>query len=537
MLNWLRIQQLILVESAEILFRPGLNILSGETGSGKSAIMEALSLILGERADKSKIRKGEEKATIDATFEISSYSAIEDFLKESGIDHDSQDDLSIRREITASGKSRAFVNNQPVQLATLQKIGRRLVKFVGQHANQQLFDLTQHREILDQYAENVSLRREFSQSWQKQKSLYSQIEQLKDSEARRLRETEICEMEIKEIQEASIKEDEEEKLFEEYRRLSHADELMQHGTIVVGTLLGEKQSILSSMSRIRGSLQKLTSLDPQLEENSKQFQQAYIELQDIGQNLENYLGKIEQNPEKMNKINDRLKRIEKIKKKYGPTCEHVQEYLKNSLVRLDDIQNIDQKIEQYQKEWQKIEEVTHKLALKLTTARKNASEKMEKEMTQHLRELNMPNVEFHVKIGLETRTIEGDDSVEFFLTPNRGESPISVKECASGGEISRLMLSLQVLLAGKEMIPTMVFDEIDANIGGKTADDVGKKLHNIGTRTQVLCITHFPQVAHYADHHIQISKQERQERTFTTIQVLNQKTRKKEIERMAGLIT
>lgn len=534
MLKNLRIQNLILVENTAIIFEKGFNILSGETGAGKSAVMEALALVLGERADTNVIRKGSEKGIVEALFDIQTLPSVVHLLSEAGIDHDPQEELIIRREILGAGKSRAFINHQSAQLALLQSIGKHLVKFVGQHANHQLFNLEVHRQIIDQYGGLVDLAKMFSQKWSEENQVKTQLQDLKDNEAKRLREIDRCRSELEEINEIGLKEGEEETLFAEYSRLNQSEERALYAREIVQALHGEKQSMFSLLNKLKHAFDRLVRLDSSLEEMAKVFQDSILGLQEIGYSMQNYLGRMESDPERMQEVNERLSIINRFKKKYGSSFADVEAYRLQLEERLVFLENANQKIEDMQEQLEHLEKESQACAEELSRERKKVVKSFEKEILVHLRSLNMPKVEFQVQISSQKRSSSGDDRIEFFMAPNIGEHLIPIKECASGGELSRLVLALHVLLAGKEKIPTLLFDEVDANIGGETAATVGEKLRGIGENHQVICITHFPQVAICAHHHLLIYKEETGGRTVTSIRYLDSQQRQKELSRMMG---
>lgn len=534
MLKHLHIQNIILVEKAVLSFSVGLNILTGETGSGKSAIMHGLSLAIGERADTGLIRRGCEKGIVEAVFEVE-HPLIFSSLAEGGIDHEPGQELIIRREIAISGKGRIFINNQLAQLSFLRKLGLQLVQVVGQHANQSLLSLDYHREVLDLYGNLQPLLALFQQSYDHGKQLRQTLENLIQQEAQRLREIDVCQRELEELEEAQIKEGEDEELFAEYTLLSNSEEVAKKVSEINQALSGERQPILAILNRQKQSLESLLHFDSSLQETVQAFQNAFLELQEISHTLRQYQGHLHFDPDRLYEINERLTLLNRLKRKYGTTVEEILTYQTQTLAKLKRLENADHEIENLQEQLQEAEAKTQQLAQELSHKRQEHARQFEKALTVHLRSLNMSKAEFTVEITQQKRTREGDDRVEFFLCPNVGEHRIPLKEGASGGEISRVLLALQTLLAGKEQTATLIFDEVDANIGGETATIVGDKLREISQQHQVICITHFPQVANQADHHLQISKEEREGRTITVVQELDAVSRQLELARMAGL--
>lgn len=534
MLKHLNIQNIILVEQASIPFNLGLNVLTGETGSGKSAIMHGLSLAIGERTDTSLIRRGCEKGIVEAVFETE-HPAILALLNEGGIEYEVGQELIIRREIAQSGKGRIFINHQMAQLSFLRKLGLQLVQIVGQHANQSLLSLDYHREVIDLYSDTHSLLHRFQQSYDYEKKLRDELDLLILQESQRLREIDVCQRELEELEEAQIKAGEDEELFAEYTLLSNAEEVSTKISEIYQTLSGERQPLLAILNRQKQALEALIRFDPSLQDTVQTFQNAFLELQEISHTLRHYQSHLHSDPDRLHEIDTRLSLLNRLKRKYGTTVEEILHYQAQTKVKLKQLENAENEIENLQRQLQEVEKETQTLAKDLTLNRQNHAIKFEKALTEQLHSLNMLKAEFSVQITQQKRTRMGDDRIEFFLCPNVGEHRIPLKEGASGGEISRILLALQTLLVGKEKAVTLIFDEVDANIGGETATIVGVKLKEISQQHQVICITHFPQVASQADHHLQISKEEKEGRTITIIQELDAFSRQRELARMSGL--
>jgi len=534
MLKELRLTNIILVESASIPFSPSFNVLSGESGSGKSAIMNALNLIAGERCDASCVRHGTDKGIVEAVFEIAHLPQLLELLEQIGIDHEHDHELFIRREITAAGKSRAFINNQLAQLAVLKQVTAYLFEVVGQHANQKLLSLDYHRLALDIFGDLESDLGAFARSWQEENTTRATLEQLIRSESQRVRDIEVCQAELEELELANLKEGEEEEVFAAYTQLSNADELASKAGDLLNMLSGEKGGVLTHLNRQKSSLEQLVKLAPSLAELATSYENARLELQEVAYSLRAFESSIEHNPERIGLLSARLDLINRLKRKYGPTVTDVQEYYRATSKKLEQLENADADIDCLQLQLATLVQETNMLSQQLTEKRQAAAIKLQAAIEDHLRHLNMPKVEFSIDIAPQKRTRHGDNKIEFFLTPNVGEHKISLRECASGGELSRIMLSLQAVLAGKEQIPTLIFDEIDANIGGETAVAVGETLRNIASEHQVLCITHFPQVAKLATHHLRIAKKEISGRTVTLVDALDHPARQQELARMLG---
>lgn len=535
MLKLLQIQNIILVQQATITFAPGLNILTGETGSGKSAIMHGLNLVIGGRTDIGVIRKGAEKGVIEAIFDLDS-TEVDALLKEGGIDHDQGQELIIRRELSSSGKNRIFINNQAVQLSFLKKIAPFLVKMISQQASQYLYSTEYHRLVLDLYGELTPLVKQYQASYESEVALQLALEKLVKEESQRLREIDRCQKELQELQEAMVKEGEEEELFAEYTYLVNAEEIAEKSYRIHQALSGEKQPLVPLLGRQKQALEELLLFDESLQETVEAFQNALTELQEIARTLNNYQASVHYDANRLQFVSERLSLVNQIKKKYGPSYEEIKNYQEQLQEKLQSLFHADTEIETLQSKVVKAKEKSNHLAKELSEKRLHYAKVLKEALTQELMELNMSKALFEIKVLPQQRTKEGDDKVEFFLRPNVGENCIALKDGASGGEVSRVLLALQTLLAQKERPSSLVFDEVDANIGGKTAAVMGKKLKEMSRGHQVICITHFPQMAKCADHHLQISKEEKEGRTVTEIVELDALSKQKELKRMAGLL-
>jgi len=534
MLKHLHIRNIILVEQASIPFNQGLNILTGETGSGKSAIMHGLGLAVGARTDTGLIRKGCDTGIVEAVFEIL-HLGVASLLEEGGIDHEPGQELIIRREISQSGKGRVFINNQMAQLAFLRKLGQYLVQIVGQHANQSLLSLDYHRHLIDLFGNLQNLLSVYQQSFDHEKNLREKLESLIQEESRRLREIDICRRELEELDEAQLKPYEDEELFAEFSLLSNAEELSSRTNEINQALSGERHPLLANLIRQKQNLEAVVQFDPTLKDTLQAFQNAILELQEIAYTLRNYQNGLHFDPLRLQDIDARLSSLTRLKKKYGGTVEEMINYAKAAKNRLDVLENRENEIGQLQVQLKEAEQLKNRYAEELSNARQECAMQFEKAITQQLRFLNMAKAEFQVEMTRQKATREGIDRIEFYLQPNVGEHRISLRDGVSGGEMSRILLALQTLLAGKEKVSTLIFDEVDANIGGETATKVGKKLNDISREHQVICITHFPQVAGQANHHLRISKEEQEGRTKTVVVKLGETDRQYELARMSGV--
>lgn len=528
MLKRLHIQNIILIENGEIPFEKGFNVLSGETGSGKSAILHALNLIAGERTDASILRKNADKGRVEAAFDLSPTLPLQELFNEAGIEVDFNEELIIAREIATAGKNRAYINNQMVQISFLKQVGEHLLEMIGQHANQTLLNVDNHRQIIDLYGGLEDEVKDFGKSFALEMEKRKSYEAWVKEDALRKQQSIQLAKDLEELDAAQLKEGEEEELFQEYTLLVNAEELAQKAQEV-------RQALdLGHLARHRSTFEQLSRIDTKLVETAATYTNALFELQEVGYVLDRYLGQIEANPQRLNDVNERLTLLNRLKKKFGPALADLFAYRQKAAADLKMLSGSEEKIEKLQEEIVQLEKDNNQKALQLTTKRTLIGEDLAVAVMRELAALNMPKAKITIDITVQKRGRTGDNRVEFFIAPNIGENRIPLKESASGGELSRVLLALQTLLAGKAHIPTVVFDEIDANIGGATASVIGEKLRQIGTVHQVICVTHFPQVARSANHHLRISKREKEGRTVTEVDLLNTTSREHELARMHG---
>ncbi|MFA6915339.1 MAG: DNA repair protein RecN [Parachlamydiales bacterium] len=534
MLKHLSIFNIILVENAHIEFQKGLNVITGETGAGKSAVLQALKLLCGERFESNILRHGTEKAWVEAAFDVTFTEELKEVLKNSGISYDTDEYLILRRELNASGKSRCLINNQLAQKNLLQIIAAHLLHIVGQHATRELTLPDSHRQILDKFGQLEANAKAFSTLWHHEKLLQKQLEELIASEKEKLRIIETLQREIEELSDANLKEGEEEDAFAEYSILINAENLTQNTDEILHILQNDPKSILNQLVKTRKCLEKLLSLDESLQDTAQLIQNAEIELQEAAYTFSHYLAKVENNPHRVQKLEKRLTQLSQLKKRYGNDVSAMLEYLNNAKDKLSKLENSDAAKEELQNTIHTVQKELIEKAAALSAQRKKTAATLSQALTKELRTLNMPHVEVEIQVEKCTRTQWGENSVEIYLKPNIGEKIIPLRQCASGGEMSRLVLALQYLLSGLGGNPTLFFDEIDANIGGETASLVGKKLRAIGDKQQVVCITHFTQVASYSHNHLKIQKTEKDGRTHTIVTTLEPHHIEAELQRMSG---
>jgi len=525
MLKTLILRNLVLIEEETISFEPGLTIITGETGSGKTALIEAIRLILGERADVNKVRKGCDKAFVQGAFDLKPSPFIQSLFDETGLSLPDDENLLISREISSTGKGRAFVSGQMVPISFLQKLAPYLVDFIGQHAQILLKNLENQRHFLDLYAE-IDLS-EFQKFWEIEKDLAAQISILQDKKKTSDQRQTLLQSQLDELLGAHLQEGEEETLFEEYTLLANSEELLT----TTNQILSNAEEANQKSTEILFSLEKILKYKPSLEEALKMAKETRLQLGELSLFIQSFRANIETDPHRLVFLEERLKTIDFLKKKYGENLLISQDKLQSEL---DSIETIDNTLDSLCVELSKAKERTRTACSTLSKMRQLKALELEKSLSKALQELNIIAAQVKVRVESTTRSKFGEDAVTFFLRANLGEELVSIKESSSGGELSRLLFSLKIALAEKNTPKTMVFDEIDANVGGETATIIGEKLKELGKIRQILCITHFPQVARLADHHLCVYKEKRGNRTICKVVPVSQKTREAELLRMLG---
>ena len=534
MLKRLFIKHFVLVDTLSVEFDKGLNIITGETGAGKTAILDAIALILGMRADSSLIRKGENKATIEAAFEMDDETEIAPLLEEAGITHDPNEWLNIRRELVREGKNRAFINGQGVPLPLLQQVGARLIDLFSQHSHQTLRQTTYHHQLLDLFGNLKDDLHFFQETLKEEKGLLTQIEELQVSKERKEKEISYNSHVVDEIEGADLKEGEDETLFEEYSRCAHASELSETLSSAVLELTESPESLLTRLRFWTNRLDPLTSIDKALETPLSLLFEAGVNLNEAARELSSRLSEVDTDPLRMDLLKQRLSSIDTLKKKYGKTYLEIEETRKAAQATLDHYRTLDDTLAELTEQHQKKLQETDTLAQTLTKKRKTTAAHLAPLVTNILHTLNMEGSHFEIRLTPTDRTQSGDEEIAFFLKANSGEQTAPVSSRSSGGELARLMLAITTLLAEKNQTETLLFDEIDANIGGETATKIGRALSDLGKSRQVICVTHFPQVATHAHTHFRVKKQEIDRRTLATIDKLNAEERTEELSRMLG---
>lgn len=532
MIKSLYIQDFVLIESMRIPFSDGLMVMTGETGAGKSIILGALALVLGQRADTKTIKNGANKCLIEAIFDISRYE-LDDFFKENDIE-EFGDECILRRELYASGKSRAFVNDSPVSLTIMKRLGGRLIDIHSQHENLRLGEGGFQLKVLDIMAQDDALLKTYKQAFKHHRKLKKELEELRELTARMSREEDYARFQLNELQEANLAADEQEELEQEQETLSHAEEIKGALYKISDLFDGQDVSALPLLKEGISTLQRLEAYYPKVVEINERLRSAYIELDDIASEADSLKEDVEFNPERMDWINERLTQIYHLQQKHRVAS--VQELLdlqEAFAQQVDAIANSDEQIARLEKEQKQAYKELLSHADQLTSVRKAAAQTMAKNLVERVRLLGMPNT--HFEIGFqryEEPTENGLDEIDYLFSANKNAPLKPIGETASGGEISRLMLCLKSMIARFTALPTIIFDEVDTGVSGDIADKMGDIMQALAQKMQVLTISHLPQIASKGDKHYLVYKTDVEEHTVTCIKVLSEEDRILELARM-----
>lgn len=524
-----------LVEELRLNIDKNLNILTGETGSGKSIIIDALGLCLGGKYDRSFLRKGTEKGLVEAVFH-SENEELKETLKDRGLELDDDNLLVITRTIYADGKSLARVNGRAVKMNTLKQISAKLIDIHGQHQTQALFNKDTHLEFLDLFGESELSKFKLDyintyNEYNKVKKSLSILTEDKD-EMQIQREIDLLKFQINEIESSNLSEGEYEDLLKQREVYRNGEKIFNNLNLSYQNLYEGQINAVDLIGNAVRELSSVSEYDKELSDYNNEIERIMYELQDISREIRNYKENINFEPYELEQIEVRVDEINNLRRKYGETIKDIFTYHSSIKARLDEILNRDEKIEKLKFEILNIEKVLSKKANLLTEQRKEVATSLERALLEELNSLNMKNVAFKVNFNKTNFTVSGQDDIEFMISFNLGEDIKPIYKVASGGEMSRFMLAFKTILADIDKIDTLVFDEIDTGISGIAAQIVGEKLKNIGKKKQIICITHLPQIAANANTHYCIEKSTSNERTFTSIKKLNDEQKRDEIARL-----
>ena len=537
MLQTIKIKNFALIENAEIPFEAGLNILSGETGAGKSIILSAISLLLGGRANADVIRNGSDEAVVEGYFDIDDLPWVKDRMKEVGIEADSTE-LLIKRTVNRNGKNRIFINGELATLNMLQAVCEDLVDLCGQHEHQSLFKSNVQMDLVDRYSELQDTAAKVKTQYVKTISLREEWETLKRKEDERVQRLEFIKFQIQELNEAALKPGEDESLQHEKKLLqSHEQRLSLGGQIE--SALDSEDGALQSIKLALTKAKNLLHFDTGVQELYDSLARSVAEVEEASRLTRIYMGSADLDPNRLEEVQERLSMITNFKRKYGQTIDEIITQHEKLKTEIDLLENLSTRLEGLEAEFQQEKNAVMKSAKELFSKRRKSSESFSKAIGKELKELRMADALVNVKLDFQDDfSAWGADSlgtvITFEVATNLGEDKKQIQKIVSGGELSRLMLAIRRVIADKGGIGVYLFDEIDAGLGGQTAFTVGKKLKSVAAYNQVICITHVPQVACFADHHLSISKHTSKGRTVTEVTSLTLDGRKEEIARMLG---
>lgn len=544
MLRMIRIRNLALIRDLQIEFGNGLNLLTGETGSGKSILVDALGLLLGARSSQEMIRSDCDTAVLEGLFEVNADRSIGRLLADAGLEGEDQT-LLIRRELSATGRNRIFINSHISTLSFLKSIGEKLADIHGQQDQRSLLDLSTHLEWLDHFGNNGPLLAEVQQSYLRLRETARQLESLETNEQERLRRIDILQYQIEEIRQVDPKPDEKEELENERNILTHREKILALATEAYGILYESEASVLLQANRLEKILEELEHFDKAWIPYRETLQDCRYKLEDLSYTVRDYAAGSDFSPERLEQVHLRLYDLEKLTKKYGSSCRHILEFLDNCTHELEQIKSYAESSELLARQLQQESAAYRECAEKLSRKRKRDAVQLEKEIEKEFKALAMERMQLHLRFRQKEEPgdneplpasygLHGIDHVEFLIAPNKGEEMRPLAKIASGGELSRLMLAIRSLCRNDEPDRTFVFDEVDAGIGGRVAEAVGRRLRDISKVNQVLCVTHLPQIAAFAGMHFNVRKEVLDGRTETIVKPLNQSERVQELSRMLG---
>lgn len=531
MLSLLHIENIAVIESADIAFDRGFHVLTGETGAGKSIVIDAISAVLGERAYREMIRTGTNKASVRAVFtQVPELP----WFAENGVEYDSE--VVVQRDVHLDGKNVCRVNGSLVTVNILHKLGIQLINIHGQHDSASLFDEEKHLTFLDDFADNEALRADYGEKFSAVSSLRREIDRLSMDESEKLRRVETLRYQIAEIEKADLEIGEDDELEERRKLLQNAEKLSNGMDEAVECLCGgdESDGAASLLMQAERALARLVRYTDSFASYQEKLSDLMYQVQDVAEEVRDARDGLSYSAEELEQIESRLDIIHRLRRKYGASCADILDYLENAKKELDEMEFADDHLERLKGKLQKAEKEAVNAALVLRRNRQEAAEVMSRRILTELSQLDMPRVQFECRFRETELTSLGMDAVAFYMSANAGEAPKPLSKVASGGELARIMLSMKNVLAEKDQVATLIFDEVDTGVSGRAAQRIAEKLKSLAQFKQVLCVTHLPQLAALADTHMRISKAERNGRTYTTVTPLDKQGRMEELARIIG---
>ena len=531
MLSLLHIENIAVIESADISFDQGFNVLTGETGAGKSIVIDAISAILGERAYRDMIRTGTNKASVRAVFtDVPELN----WFADNGVDYDPE--TIIQREIYLDGKNVCRVNGSLISVSILRKLGIQLINIHGQHDSASLFDEDNHLTYLDAFGDNEELRLTYMEKYEAVAKLRREIDRMTMDEGEKLRRMETLKYQIAEIEKADLEAGEDEALEERRKILQNVEKLSNGMDTAVECLYGgdESDGAAGLLAQAEYALARLAKFSDSFSAMHERVADLMYQVQDVAEEVRDARDDLSYSADELEQIESRLDVIHKLRRKYGVSCEDILAYLDRAKKELDDIEFADDHLERLKKNLKKVEKAAWDAAKELRKQRKETAVFMARRILTELAQLDMPRVQFSCEFTELDLTANGADAVAFYMSANAGEALKPMSKVASGGELARIMLAMKNVLAEKDQVNTLIFDEVDTGVSGRAAQKVAEKLRSVAIHKQVLCVTHLPQLAALANTHLLIAKSERDGRTYTSVTPLDIEGRKRELARIIG---
>ncbi len=530
MLQLLHIENIAIIEQADIEFEGGFNALTGETGAGKSIVIDSLSAVLGQRTSRDLIRTGTEKAFVSACFTGVPAGVGADL----GIE--SADELLLQREIHADGKNTCRVNGRPVTVTQLRTLGNRLLNIHGQHDGQQLLDEEQHEIYLDNFGHMQPMVDDYRSKFDALAALRRQMQSLQMDESEKARRVDTLRYQIEELERADLKAEEEDELLGRRNLLRNSEKFISAVSESDFCLNGsdDQEGAANLIRQAQNALNNVKNLDSGFEEIYNRLESLYCEVYDLAYTIQDKRNNFDFSPNELDEVESRLDQLYRLKKKYGPTVEDMLAYLERCRKELDDIEYADDTLQRLEMEMKKAQKVAMESATVLSQARKEAAKDLAKQILSELQQLDMGKIRFEVSFDTKDMDTTGIDEVRFLMSANVGEELKPINKIASGGELARIMLAMKNVLSEQDHVGTMVFDEVDTGVSGRAAQKVAEKMARISRKKQVLCVTHLPQLAAMADNHFSVEKGEMDNRTYTKVQQLSREQRRQELARLTG---
>ncbi len=531
MLSLLHIENIAVIQCADISFDKGFNVLTGETGAGKSIVIDAISAIMGERAYRDMIRTGSTKASVRGVFtQVPELP----WFQENGVEYDPE--TVIQREVYLDGKNVCRVNGSLVSVSILRKLGVQLINIHGQHDSASLFDENNHLILLDDFSGNEPLRREYREKYETYTQLQRQIASLTMDEGEKLRKMEMLRYQIQEIEKAKLTPGEDETLEQRRKLLQNSEKISDNLHDAVNAVYGgeDTDGAASLLGEAERSLSRLSRFSEDFTELHQRVADLMYQVQDVAEELRIARDDLSYSADELEEIESRLDVIHRLRKKYGATCQDILDYKEKASQELDEIVFSDDHLERLKAQCEKAKEAAWEAAKRLRQSREAGAQVLSRQILSELAQLDMPKVQFQCQFSQTDLTASGADLVAFYMSANAGEALKPLSKVASGGELARIMLAMKNVLAQQDQVATLIFDEVDTGVSGRAAQKVAEKLRSVSQNKQVLCVTHLPQLAALATTHFLIAKEERDGRTYTSVTPLDKEGRKRELARIIG---